>query len=370
MSENILLGITGSIASSKSEILFNLLNQDNDVVLFSTKEGLKYVSEDFQNNNKIYSRWEQFEGSPHIDYARWADKVIIYPATANFISKFAHGLADDLLLSTLLMYDKEIYIAPAMHEEMFMDDKIQNNILNLSDKVTFCGPRFGDLDIGDQGVGRLIEPEELHNILYSKKEKVIVTSGPTSEYIDDVRMITNRSSGKQGRAIAIELMSIGYNVVYIHSKDVPPVAGVKNIEFVTSKDLINAMNSESSNLKHLFMVAAVSDFIIEKEDGKINRNHGNLSLNLSPNIDIVKEYKLINKDVNVISFSAQINNELNYEKIIDKNSDFLVINNINKNNFGSNENKVTIINKSELVYESQNENKYIIAQKIIKNTIL
>lgn len=370
MSENILLGITGSIASSKSEVLFQLLNKQNNVEIFSTNEGLKYVSQDFQNENTIYSSWDQLEGSPHIEYARWADKVVIYPATANFISKYAHGLADDLLLSTLLMFDKEIYIAPAMHEEMFMDEKIQENILNLSDKVTFCGPRFGNLDIGDQGVGRLVEPNELFDILYTKKDKVIVTSGPTSEYIDDVRVITNKSSGKQGRAIAIELMSQGYEVVYIHSKDIEPVAGVRNIIFETSEDLLKAMDSETNNLKHLFMVAAVSDFVVKKTKGKIDRSKGDASINLSPNIDIVKEYKLKNRDVNVISFSAQTNNDLNFEKIKNKDSDYLVINNLSDNYFGSDMNKVTIINKSEMIYESGNENKHLIAQKIIQNTII
>ena len=215
MSKKILLGITGSIAASKSENLHSLLSEDNETVVFSTDEGLKYISEEFQNKNDIFHSWDQLDGSPHIEYARWADSIVIYPATANFISKYANGLADNLLLSTLLMFDKEIYVAPAMHEEMFMDNKIQSNIIDLSDNVIFCGPRYGNLDIGDKGLGRLIEPIEMFDILFNKKEKVIVTSGPTSEYLDDVRTITNKSSGKQGRAVAIELMSLGYDVVYI-----------------------------------------------------------------------------------------------------------------------------------------------------------
>ena len=108
----------------------------------------------------------------HIEYARWADSIVIYPATANFISKFANGLADNLLLSTLLMFDKEIYVAPAMHEEMFMDNKIQSNIIDLSDNVIFCGPRYGNLDIGDRGLGRLIEPIEMFDIYLIKKKRL------------------------------------------------------------------------------------------------------------------------------------------------------------------------------------------------------
>ena len=165
-------------------------------------------------------------------------------------------------------------------------------------------------------------------------------------------------------------MSQGYEVVYIHSKDIEPVAGVRNIIFETSEDLLKAMDSETNNLKHLFMVAAVSDFVVKKTKGKIDRSKGDASINLSPNIDIVKEYKLKNRDVNVVSFSAQTNNDLNFEKIKNKDSDYLVINNLSDNYFGSDMNKVTIINKSEMIYESGNENKHLIAQKIIQNTII
>ena len=130
------------------------------------------------------------------------------------------------------------------------------------------------------------------------------------------------------------------------------------------------MDSETNNLKHLFMVAAVSDFVVKKTIGKIDRSKGDESINLSPNIDIVKEYKLKNRDVNVISFSAQTNNDLNFQKIKNKDSDYLVINNLSDNYFGSDMNKVTIINKSKLIYESGDENKHLIAQKIIQNTII
>ena len=165
-------------------------------------------------------------------------------------------------------------------------------------------------------------------------------------------------------------MSLGYDVVYIHSKTISPVAGAKNISFDTSKELQEAMNIESNGTKHLYMVAAVSDFIPEKVEGKMKRTEGNMTLNLSPNVDIVKEYKEKYKMINVISFSAQTNDDLNFEKINVKNSDFLVINNINDISFGSDTNKVTIINKKAKVFESEEKNKHIIAQEIIKNTLI
>ena len=375
--KKILLVVGGGISAYKSLDLIRLLKKNNfQIKTVLTKGGKQFVtplSLVSLSGGKVYD--ELFNSSKeseidHISLSRWADLIIVVPATANFISKYANGLADNLLLSTLLMFDKEIYVAPAMHEEMFMDNKIQSNIIDLSDNVIFCGPRYGNLDIGDKGLGRLIEPIEMFDILFNKKEKVIVTSGPTSEYLDDVRAITNKSSGKQGRAVAIELMSLGYDVVYIHSKTISPVAGAKNISFDTSKELQKAMNIESNDTKHLYMVAAVSDFIPEKVEGKMKRTQGSMTLNLSPNVDIVKEYKEKYKMINVISFSAQTNDDLNFEKINVKNSDFLVINNINDISFGSDTNKVTIINKKAKVFESEEKNKHIIAQEIIKNTLI
>ena len=126
MSKNILLGITGSVAASKSEILFGKVSKNNNVKIITTDAGSKYLTSGFLKNNEIISSWEDLQGSPHIELARWAEVFLIYPATANFISKMAMGIADDLLLSTVLMYNDPIYLAPAMHEEMYLNPIIQN----------------------------------------------------------------------------------------------------------------------------------------------------------------------------------------------------------------------------------------------------
>ena len=129
----------------------------------------------------------------------------------------ANGIADDLLTSTTLMFGSGIYICPAMHEEMYLNNTTQNNLKKLSQDNFIVGSRYGDLDIGDRGYGRLIEPIDLKNNIEKTLGKVIVTSGPTIEAIDDVKVITNKSSGKQGRAIAVELSSRGYETVsYTH----------------------------------------------------------------------------------------------------------------------------------------------------------
>tara|TARA_Y100001960_G_scaffold282981_1_gene317713 strand:- start:292 stop:1401 length:1110 start_codon:yes stop_codon:yes gene_type:complete len=369
MSKNILLGVTGSIAASKTEILYKKLIDKYKIKVFSTSEGLKYLSKEFLNEVEVFSSWEQFEGSPHIDYARWADLIIIYPATANFLAKLNSGIADDLLLSTVLMHEKPIYIAPAMHEEMFEDKKTQDNINELSKYHILCGPRYGKLDIGDEGIGRLIEPVELIKFLSKSKETIVVTSGPTYELIDPVRVITNLSSGKQGRAIAFELLARGYNVIYLHSDKIPGIPHAHNETFSSSDSLKLLLEEHCKKAKYLYMVAAVSDFIPNFNSSKIDRSLGEFTLNLSPNIDIIKHIKAIFKKLKVIGFSAQMNDDVNYKKLNDKNCDFLVINNINDNYFGADKNEVTIIDKDNVVFKSDTLNKNNISSHIIDETI-
>ena len=368
MNNNLLLGVTGSVAASKTEELHSLLADSYNIKIISTNEGLKYISKSFINNHNVLSSWEDAPGSPHIELSRWADKVIIYPATANFIAKLSNGISDDLLLSTMLMYKKSIYIAPAMHEEMYLDKETQANITNLSNKHIFCGPRYGNLDIGDQGLGRLLEPSEILEIINGNNEKVIVTAGPTYEKIDSVRGVTNSSSGKQGRAIAFELLSRGFEVTYIHSDKIDPVPHATNVKYISSNDLNNEILNNIKNVNKIYMTSAVSDFIPEIYKGKLSRKDGEVNIKLSPNIDIIKSIKEKHKDIKVIAFSAQLDNDLNYEKISDKNSDFLVINNLQTNDFGSDNNKILIIDQNNLIYESDNENKNIIAKHIINNT--
>ena len=367
MKKKILLGLTGSVACSKSEIFVNNYSDIYDFKILSTFNGLKYLSDGFLNTYSIYSDWDDLPGSPHIELARWADEFVIYPASANIISKISSGIADDLLTSTVLMYSKPIYICPAMHEEMFLNNQISSNLITLSKYHFIAGPRYGDLDIGDKGLGRLIEPNELNDCINKSKGKVIVTSGPTVEPIDDVKVISNKSSGKQGRALAVELNSKGYEVIYIHSSLIQPIPGIKNKTFSTSEELFVAISSEMKNTVSVFMTAAVSDFIVNKTDGKISRHNGKHNIDLTPNKDIIASIKSEYPDVEYIAFSAQVNDDLNFDKIKSKNVDYLVINNILNNDFGSDVNKIAIINHEELVYKSDTLSKNEIAQAILIN---
>ncbi len=365
MKKNVLLAVTGSIACSKAELFIKQYKNLYNFKIISTYNALQFLSDEFKNNHLILSDWEDLEGTPHIELARWADLFIIYPATGNVIGKIAHGIADDLLTSTTLMFGSGIYICPAMHEEMYLNNTTQNNLKKLSQNNFIVGSRYGDLDIGDRGYGRLIEPIDLKNNIEKTLGKVIVTSGPTIEAIDDVKVITNKSSGKQGRAIAIELSARGYETIYIHSSQILPIPGIQNVAFTSSSELLTKINENIDNCEYLFMTAAVSDFTTKKENGKISRDSGNIQLNLKPNIDLVKTIKDTNEDIVIVAFSAQVNDVLNFDKIKSKNCDYLVINNILKNNFGSDHNKIKIINRKELIYESNEKSKSDIAYELL-----
>ena len=367
MKKNILLGLSGSVACSKAETLFNTYKEKYNFQIIGTNSSTRYLSKEFLNSNKIVTNWDDLEGSPHIDLARWADIFLIYPATANLLAKLSIGIADDLLTSTYLMFDKPTFIAPAMHEEMYLNVKTIKNIQELNKTNIICGPRYGNLDIGDKGYGRMLEPEEILSIINKDKGSAIVTSGGTHENIDDVKVISNLSSGKQGRAIAFELLARGYDVTYLHSNTIESIPHANNISFTSSNELLTKLKEKIRNVDTLIMAAAVSDFTVNKLDGKVKRDKGSLSLELQPNLDIVKTIKKEFPDKKYIAFSAQINNELNFDKLNDKNVDYLVINNILENKFGSENNKIQIIDKDKLIFESELVSKEVIASHIIDN---
>ena len=367
MKKNILLGLSGSVACSKSEKLFNTYKEKFNFKIIGTNSSTRYLSKEFLNSNKVVTNWDDLGGSPHIDLARWADIFLIYPATANLLAKLAVGIADDLLTSTYLMFDKPTFIAPAMHEEMYLNVKTIKNIKELNKTNIICGPRYGNLDIGDKGYGRMLEPEEIFSIINKDKGSVIVTSGGTHENIDDVKVISNLSSGKQGRAIAFELLARGYDVTYIHADTIESIPHANNIRFTSSNELFIKLKENIRNIDTLIMTAAVSDFTVNKLDGKVKRDKGSLSLELQPNLDIVKTLKKEFPNKKYIAFSAQTNNELNFDKLNDKNVDYLVINNILENKFGGENNKIQIIDKDKLIFESELVSKEVIASHIIDN---
>ena len=371
--KNLLLGITGSIAAKKSIRLLNQLKPYYNIKIIVTYEGINYIDETEYKNYSLYTSWDkERKHAYHIDLARWADEFIIYPATANFIAKVSVGIADDLLTSTVLMYKKRPKIFPAMHEEMFTNKSFKNSLNNLISVANVYGPRYGILDAGDKGIGRLLEPKEAFDVITrEQKENIFIISGPTKEYVDDVRYITNRSSGKQGYALAVESHSRGYSTNLITSIKYQNLNTIKQTNYETSSDLINIINSLDISEGYLFMPASISDFIPDQYEGKLSRKDGNLSLKLSPNIDIIKKIKKENPKLITTGFSAQLNDKHDYKKMNNKNIDYMVINNITKKDigFGSDNNQVTIIGKDKVSKEINFSSKFMVAKEILDHVI-
>ena len=370
---NILIGITGSVAAKKAEILISLLKKKANIKAIVTYEGSKYIDEHNFKDIDLYFSWDDERKKPlHIELSRWADKFIIYPATANFISKINQGLADDLLTSTVLMYTERIMIFPAMHEEMYNNEIHQQNLESLLTQHDIYGPRYGKLDVGDTGLGRLLEPEEAIDIIYRSNDKnIFIISGPTKEYIDDIRYITNSSTGKQGYALAVESNSRGYNTIYISSTSSKKMITCDYYNFVNTADLLSLLDSIDMSSGYLFMPAAISDFTVTKRLRKLDRRAGDVKLILSPNIDIIKQIKERNPDLIVIGFAAELSTNVKDTKLLEKNIDYLVTNDVSNKSigFGSDYNEVTIIDNENNSYKIPYSNKFIIAQEIMNYVI-
>ena len=376
MKKNILLAVTGSIACSKAELFIKQYGSLYNFKVISTYNALQFLSDEFKKNNQVLSDWGDLKGTPHIELARWADIFLIYPATANVIAKMANGIADDLLTSTTLMFGSGIYICPAMHEEMYLNNTTQNNLKKLSQDNYIVGSRYGDLDIGDRGYGRLIEPIDLKNNIEKTLGKVIVTSGPTIEAIDDVKVITNKSSGKQGRAIAIELSARGYETIYIHSSQILPIPGIQNVAFTSSSELLTKINENIDNCEYLFMTAAVSDFRTDKFEQKIKKNNKDLNLKLYQNMDILSFISNHNnlRPKLVVGFAAETNNVIEYakKKLEQKHCDWIIANDVSDKNIGFNSknNEISIIRKNQEIEKISKREKSelatLLVQKILK----
>ena len=367
--KNLLIGITGSIAAKKSSKLIDLLKEYFNIKIIVTYEGSNYIDKDYFAKLDTYYSWDSNrEKSDHIELSRWAEEFIIYPATSNIISLISNGSGEDLLTTTVLMYKGRVKIFPAMHEEMTNNPYHIKNLDTLSEHHDIYGPEYGRLDIGDQGLGRLIDPNVALKILNNiKNEKIFVISGPTKEYIDDVRYISNDSSGKQGYALAVESTARGYDTTYISS--IPPnqPTGFNYINFNNTESLLEIINDIDLSSGYLFMPAAISDFITNKIEGKINRRDGQFTVNLSPNVDIISLIVSKNPKLTTIGFSAQLNMDEDMTKIIQKGLDYLVINDISKEDTGfeSDFNEISILDKDGNVKHIEKLNKFVIAKEIM-----
>ena len=385
---NILLIVSGGIAAYKSiDLCSSLVKQGNDVKVILTKNAENFVTQlPFQTltKNRVYtSTFEEIDENEiqHIDLTKWADKIIVAPATANLISKFSNGIADDLASSLMLAVRdiSRVYIVPAMNTFMYKNPIIQENMNKLIKLgFNFIEPESGLLACGDVGEGKFPSIEKIENALFQeiekdlKDKKVLVTAGPTKEFIDPFRCLTNPSTGKMGIAIANECAKRGAEVILVSSIDDDSISNkVKKVKIISTNDMFEAVKNNFKDCDFIIKAAAVSDYTpVQVFDKKVKKQDGNLSIEFKRTQDILK-YVGDNKSDNqkVIGFAAETNNLIGYakEKIIKKNLDYIVANDISKKDigFGSEDNEVYIIDKHDNIKKIDKNSKNNIAKAII-----
>ena len=319
----------------------------------------------------------------HIALSRWADVILIAPATANTISKLSYGLADELASTVVLASDKNIILAPAMNVRMWEHQSNKDNIKKLIDYgYKFIGPEIGDMACGEFGEGKMSEPEKIFDVLKNyfsssnKKFRALVTSGPTREYIDPIRFISNKSSGKQGHEIAKSLRDHGFETTLISGPtNLKKLDGIKQVNVETTDQMFKK-TLENLPVDVAIFSAAVSDWKIkDSRNEKIKKDDLNI-LNLEKNRDIlsyVSKHNSLRPKI-VIGFSAETNDLIRHsqKKLDEKNCDWIIANNVSNNSFGldSDFNEISIITKKNKIEKISKNSKKEIADKIVKKLVL
>jgi len=320
----VLLGISGGIAAYKSaELARRFIKSGCEVQVVMTESALRFIgAQTFQaltGRPVRSSLWdEQAEAAMgHIELARWPDAIVIAPSTANTLAKLAHGFADDLLTTLCLATDKPIFVAPAMNRLMWANAATQDNMAILRRRgVQVIGPGSGAQACGEVGAGRVSEPEEIAAIVLAalnpsdgplKGCKAVVTAGPTREAIDPVRFITNRSSGKQGYAVADSLARLGASVTLISGPvnlPVPPKVTCVDVE--TAKQMLDATIAACENAQILVGTAAVADYRpLDVATQKIKKKAETLDIALTKNADILTEVRALQPTLFIVGFAAE-----------------------------------------------------------------
>ena len=393
MNENkcIIVGITGGIAVYKiCYLVSSLKKQGYDVHVLMSKEAQEFVTPlTFQtlSNNKVITDMFTIDYTPdvhHISLAKKADLFVIAPATANVIAKVANGIADDMLTTTFLASNCKKLIVPAMNTQMLMNPVTQDNIQKCKNYgMHIFESDSGYLACGDVGKGRLPEPDEIEDKIKEVMEDdkflagkhILVTAGPTSEAIDPVRMITNHSTGKMGYALARAARNMGAHVTLVSgTKQIEDIRDVEMVHVTSAKDMAEAVLSRQNDMDCMILAAAVADYTpVSVADNKIHKSEGEMSIPLKRTQDILKTLGENKKDGQVlIGFSMETENmvERTKEKLVKKNCDYIVANNLKEKGagFGTDTNIVTLISKD---YEKEFGilSKYDTAVKILKKCL-
>jgi phosphopantothenoylcysteine decarboxylase/phosphopantothenate--cysteine ligase len=359
----VLLCVTGGIAAYKAAYLLRLLTSAGATVqVVMTRGATHFVGEaTFAALSGRPVRTDVFEDPSrvvHVRMAHQADIAVVAPATANVIAKLAFGIADDMLTSTLLEARCPFVLAPAMHTGMYENEATQTNIRELERRgATFVGPVSGSLAAGDEGPGRMAEPEEIlaamEAVLSEGRDlagrRILVTAGPTHEPIDPVRFIGNRSSGKMGYAIAEEARARGADVVLVRGPvSLPEPDGMRVVRVETAQEMRDAVMAEAGEVDAVIKAAAVADFRpSEQADHKLKKESGIPEIRLERTPDVLRELGDLPERPVLVGFAAETNDleEAGRRKLTEKRLDLIVVNQVGREGtgFGSDTNDAMIL---------------------------
>ena len=397
LQRKILLIICGGISAYKSLELIRLLKkQDVEIKTILTKSAKEFVtplSVASLSQGKVYDDLFNAENEAemdHISLSRWADVVLVVPATANTISKLSTGSSDDLASTVILASDKNIFLTPAMNVRMWEHPSTKQNLDKLkSYGYKIIGPEIGDMACGEFGEGKMTEPVDIFQRIEmyfselnkNKKLKALVTAGPTNEYIDPVRFITNKSSGKQGYALAKSLAKKGFQTTLISGPTSLKIDDDINLIKVETADEMFKATQKNLPTDVAIFSAAVADFKVKEKNNEKIKKQEYLNLKLEKNTDILNYVSKHNslRPKLVIGFAAETNNiqENAEKKLIEKNCDWVIANDVSNNSIGFNSdfNEVSIFyknqkNKNEkLTMKTKSEISEEIVERVIKYLI-
>ena len=384
----ILLGVTGGIAAYKSpELVRRLIDRGAQVQVVMTRSAEAFVSPvTFQAVSARRVRgdlWDEAAEAAmgHIELARWADLILVAPATAHCMGSLAGGLAGDLLTTICMATEAPIILAPAMNHVMWSNQAVQENLELLQKRgIRFVGPLAGDQACGEQGPGRMMEPEEIVRVVFEepailvseslKGLRTVITVGRTREPIDPVRYITNRSSGKMGFALAAAARQAGADVVLVSGPvSLPTPPGVERVDIETAQEMYDAVHARIADTDLFIACAAVSDYRPRApSDRKIKRSDGELTLELTCSLDTLTSVAKLANGPFTVGFAAETEDVSRHarEKLIRKGLDMIAANQVGPDcGFDRETNSLTVLWKGDEVQLDQTT-KPILARRLVE----
>ena len=389
--KKILIVICGGISAYKSLEFIRALRKNQaeikTIITKSAKEFVTPLSITSLSQGKVYEDLFNPENEAemdHISLSRWADLVVVVPATANTLSKLSNGTCDDLASTVILASNKKIFLVPAMNVRMWEHPSNQKNLNNLKEYgYKVIGPEIGDMACGEYGSGKMTEPSEIFKYVenYFKQLrrnnnlKALVTAGPTREYLDPVRYITNKSSGKQGYELAKSFRDKGFDTTLISGKtNLKPVEGIKYIEIETADEMLKETLNNLPVDVAVFS-AAVADYKAKNYSKEKIKKSDQENINLTKNVDIISYVSKHNslRPKLTIGFAAETENldENAKKKLSEKNCDWIIANDVSNEEIGfdSKYNQVKIFYKNNSSEYIEKMSKSLIAEEIVDRVI-